>query len=335
MPYALVGDGHLTLDGKAGHAVADGPVVDTSESFSVGVTVRLADLEPARPMTVLSVPGTYADAFKVRYSPSAHAWQLVVPKRDRAGAPELVLSQIVPADGGQGQGHYLAVVYDDATDTVKLYLDGYTNAGATAALPASWRGTGPLQIGRGLTPAVPASTCAGTWTRSRRTPARCVTRTSPGSAAAASPASAERRPCVSLGACPRGRVPGGARPRGHAPSGTYPHAKTVRHNGMTGMNPRLTHVMPPSSAEPAPTGTTAPTSTRMPTAVYILGLSVFALGTSEFMLSGLLPAIAEDMDVSIPRAGLLISAFAIGMVVGAPLLAVATLRLPRKTTLIS
>ncbi|MEU1350511.1 Cmx/CmrA family chloramphenicol efflux MFS transporter [Streptomyces sp. NPDC005776] len=73
----------------------------------------------------------------------------------------------------------------------------------------------------------------------------------------------------------------------------------------------------------------------MPLAVYILGLSVFALGTSEFMLSGLLPPIAEDMNVSIPRAGLLISAFAIGMVVGAPLLAVATLRLPRRTTLIA
>ncbi|WP_282697163.1 Cmx/CmrA family chloramphenicol efflux MFS transporter [Streptomyces sp. CC208A] len=73
----------------------------------------------------------------------------------------------------------------------------------------------------------------------------------------------------------------------------------------------------------------------MPLAVYILGLSVFALGTSEFMLSGLLPPIAEDMGVSIPQAGLLISAFAIGMVVGAPLLAVATLRLPRKTTLIT
>ena len=73
----------------------------------------------------------------------------------------------------------------------------------------------------------------------------------------------------------------------------------------------------------------------MPLAVYILGLSVFALGTSEFMLSGLLPPIAEDMNVSIPRAGLLISAFAVGMVIGAPLLAVATLRLPRRTTLIS
>ncbi|MER5885110.1 Cmx/CmrA family chloramphenicol efflux MFS transporter [Streptomyces sp. NPDC001941] len=73
----------------------------------------------------------------------------------------------------------------------------------------------------------------------------------------------------------------------------------------------------------------------MPLAVYILGLSVFALGTSEFMLSGLLPPIAEDMHVSIPQAGLLNSAFAIGMVVGAPLLAVATLRLPRKATLIA
>ncbi|MFD6230019.1 Cmx/CmrA family chloramphenicol efflux MFS transporter [Streptomyces sp. NPDC060232] len=73
----------------------------------------------------------------------------------------------------------------------------------------------------------------------------------------------------------------------------------------------------------------------MPVAVYVLGLSVFALGTSEFMLSGLLPPIADDMGVSIPQAGLLISAFAIGMVVGAPLLAVATLRLPRRTTLIA
>ncbi|MFE4870215.1 Cmx/CmrA family chloramphenicol efflux MFS transporter [Streptomyces sp. NPDC056682] len=73
----------------------------------------------------------------------------------------------------------------------------------------------------------------------------------------------------------------------------------------------------------------------MPLAVYILGLSVFALGTSEFMLTGLLPSIADDMRVSIPQAGLLISAFAIGMVVGAPLLAVATLRLPRRTTLLA
>src|SRR6478609_10548053 len=90
-------------------------------------------------------------------------------------------------------------------------------------------------------------------------------------------------------------------------------------------SPALGRVMPDSPSRRAP----------MPLAVYILGLSVFALGTSEFMLSGLLPPIARDMDVTIPKAGLLISAFAIGMVIGAPLLAVATLRLPRRTTLIT
>jgi len=72
----------------------------------------------------------------------------------------------------------------------------------------------------------------------------------------------------------------------------------------------------------------------VPLAVFVLGLSVFALGTSEFMITGLLPGMAADLGVGIPDAGLLISAFAIGMVVGAPLLAVATLRLPRRLTLL-
>ncbi|KUJ65221.1 chemotaxis protein [Streptomyces albus subsp. albus] len=72
----------------------------------------------------------------------------------------------------------------------------------------------------------------------------------------------------------------------------------------------------------------------MPLAVYILGLGIFTQGTSEFMLSGLLPGMARDLGVSIPDTGLLISAFAVGMVVGAPLLAVLTLRWPRRTALV-
>ncbi|MFK0291558.1 Cmx/CmrA family chloramphenicol efflux MFS transporter [Streptomyces sp. NPDC090442] len=73
----------------------------------------------------------------------------------------------------------------------------------------------------------------------------------------------------------------------------------------------------------------------MPLAVHLLGLAIFAQGTSEFMLSGLLPNIATDLGVSIPDAGLLVSAFAVGMVLGAPALAVATLRVPRRTALIA
>ncbi|WP_275291973.1 Cmx/CmrA family chloramphenicol efflux MFS transporter [Amycolatopsis sp. La24] len=72
----------------------------------------------------------------------------------------------------------------------------------------------------------------------------------------------------------------------------------------------------------------------MPPAVFVLGLSIFALGTSEFMITGLLPGMAADLNVTIPDAGLLISAFAIGMVIGAPLLAIGTIRLPRRTTLL-
>ncbi|WP_033287543.1 Cmx/CmrA family chloramphenicol efflux MFS transporter [Amycolatopsis jejuensis] len=72
----------------------------------------------------------------------------------------------------------------------------------------------------------------------------------------------------------------------------------------------------------------------MPLAVWVLGLSIFALGTSEFMITGLLPGMAADLGVTIPDAGLLISAFAVGMVVGAPVLAVATLKLPRRATLL-
>ncbi|WP_244173830.1 LamG domain-containing protein [Streptomyces recifensis] len=149
VPPPLAGDGHLRLDGETGYAAADGPVVDTGDSFTIGVVVRLADSEPTHPMTVLSQAGEHTDAFKVRYEPSTYSWQLVMPEKDEAGAPERVVSQITGADGGEGQGHRLAVVYDDGTDTIKLYLDGYTNDEATATLPNGWHSTGALQIGRG------------------------------------------------------------------------------------------------------------------------------------------------------------------------------------------
>ncbi|TQM26037.1 Cmx/CmrA family chloramphenicol efflux MFS transporter [Nocardia bhagyanarayanae] len=72
----------------------------------------------------------------------------------------------------------------------------------------------------------------------------------------------------------------------------------------------------------------------MPLAVYVLGISIFAQGTSELMLAGLLTEIAADLGVSIPRAGLLISGFALGMLIGAPMLAVGTLRWPRRDALL-
>ncbi|MER7618603.1 Cmx/CmrA family chloramphenicol efflux MFS transporter, partial [Nonomuraea wenchangensis] len=71
----------------------------------------------------------------------------------------------------------------------------------------------------------------------------------------------------------------------------------------------------------------------MPLALYVLALAVFAQGTSEFMLSGLVPDLARDLGVSVSAAGALTSAFAAGMIVGAPLMAVAGMRWPRRRAL--
>jgi len=70
-------------------------------------------------------------------------------------------------------------------------------------------------------------------------------------------------------------------------------------------------------------------------AVTALGLGAFAIGTGEFAMMGLLPEVAKDMVVSIPEAGHVISAYAFGVVIGAPMFAVLTASWPRRTLLIA
>src|SRR5690349_18528945 len=72
----------------------------------------------------------------------------------------------------------------------------------------------------------------------------------------------------------------------------------------------------------------------MPLPLYLLALAVFAMGTSEFMLAGLLPDIASDLGVTVGTAGVLASAFAIGMIVGAPLVAALARDWPRRSSLL-
>ena len=72
----------------------------------------------------------------------------------------------------------------------------------------------------------------------------------------------------------------------------------------------------------------------MPLALFALALGAFAIGTTEFVIMGLLPEVARDLDVPISTAGYLISAYAGGVVVGAPLLTALSTRLPRKTVLL-
>ncbi|KRC30161.1 MFS transporter [Acidovorax sp. Root219] len=73
----------------------------------------------------------------------------------------------------------------------------------------------------------------------------------------------------------------------------------------------------------------------MPIALLALTLSAFASGTTEFVIVGLLPTVAADLSISIPSAGLLVSLYALGVAVGAPVLTALTGKLPRKALLLS
>jgi DHA1 family inner membrane transport protein len=72
----------------------------------------------------------------------------------------------------------------------------------------------------------------------------------------------------------------------------------------------------------------------MPLALFALAVAAFGIGTTEFVIMGLLPDVANDLHVSIPSAGLLITGYALGVVFGAPILAIATANMPRRATLL-
>ncbi|MFI7701493.1 hypothetical protein [Nonomuraea sp. NPDC049480] len=74
---------------------------------------------------------------------------------------------------------------------------------------------------------------------------------------------------------------------------------------------------------------------RLPLGVCLLAFSLFAMGSAEFPPAGVLPEIADDMKIGVSSAGALMTAFAIGVVIGGPPVAIMTLRRPRRTTLVT
>ncbi|MFF6882178.1 MFS transporter [Streptomyces sp. NPDC012421] len=72
----------------------------------------------------------------------------------------------------------------------------------------------------------------------------------------------------------------------------------------------------------------------MPVALLALAISAFGIGTTEFVMMGLLPNVAGDLGTTVPTAGHLVSAYALGVVIGAPLLTALGSRIPRKRMLL-
>ncbi|WP_199062961.1 MFS transporter [Serratia sp. ASV30] len=72
----------------------------------------------------------------------------------------------------------------------------------------------------------------------------------------------------------------------------------------------------------------------MPLALLALTISAYAIGTTEFVIVGLIPTIAEQLNVTVPSVGLLVTLYAIGVAIGAPVLTALTGRVPRKMLLV-
>lgn len=82
------------------------------------------------------------------------------------------------------------------------------------------------------------------------------------------------------------------------------------------------------------TTSTPPSRGKLPLVVFVLAMGTFLMGTTEFVVAGILPEVAGDLQVTTSQAGLFVTIFAIGMIVGAPTMAVLTRNLPSRLTLV-
>jgi hypothetical protein len=145
---ALVGDGHLVLDGVDDNAATATAVATNDGSFTVSARVRVASA-PTRPMTVLSQAGTKQSGFAIRCVDDH--WEVALPSADTAGASVThVIDDQVPVTPTSA-GTHLAFVYNAFTNEARLYVNGQLAGSATVSYRATWRASGGLQVGRQLT----------------------------------------------------------------------------------------------------------------------------------------------------------------------------------------
>ncbi|GAB7039809.1 MULTISPECIES: LamG-like jellyroll fold domain-containing protein [Catenuloplanes] len=156
---ALVGAGHLVLDGVDDHAYTGGPVAATDGSFTVSMRVLPSSAQCGTGRAAISQAGTRSSGFVIRCGTSGR-WEAVLPRDDANGAAATVIDTGVPVST-DGSGQHLALVYDAFLNTVSLYVDGALSATATASHSSDWAAGGGLQVGRALADGVYGQYFAG------------------------------------------------------------------------------------------------------------------------------------------------------------------------------
>ncbi|WP_415951832.1 LamG domain-containing protein [Streptomyces sp. KLOTTS4A1] len=147
-PAALVGDGHLVLDGTGDWASTTSPVVNAADSYTVAARVQLSTLDATETQTVLSLPGQNADRVAVRYQAATGQWELALTDTDSATAKVTTVTDDLVLPSNDGSGQHLAVVFDSFTHEVRLYVEGRLTASAVGSDHTTWPSSGGLQVGR-------------------------------------------------------------------------------------------------------------------------------------------------------------------------------------------
>ncbi|MGH3712154.1 MAG: LamG-like jellyroll fold domain-containing protein [Micromonosporaceae bacterium] len=116
----------------------------TDGSSTVMALVRLNDDARGQDRTVISQDGRYRSGFELKYSQSDNAWAVVIPASDSSGTVSEA-KKLGPPPVDQNNWTHLAAVYDAATQTIQLYVDGQP---VDTPIPAvGWLASGPLRIG--------------------------------------------------------------------------------------------------------------------------------------------------------------------------------------------
>ncbi|MCP3755997.1 LamG domain-containing protein [Streptomyces sp. TBY4] len=147
-PPAMVGTGHLNLDGNGDYVSAATAPVTGATSFTLSARVQLSVKDSPTSQTVFSLPGKNANRVQVRYQATSKRWELVVAGADTTTATKKVLSDDQSLPDNNPAGQHLAVVYDAFASQIKLYVEGQLAASASGTDNTLWAATGGLQVGR-------------------------------------------------------------------------------------------------------------------------------------------------------------------------------------------
>jgi hypothetical protein len=134
----------LSTDGTSGFGTTGAPVLTTNGSFSVSGWVKLAST-PTHNATVVAQNGAQASAFNLQYHQADNKWCLMFMGSDTANASGVGASPCAEGNTAPGSWVHLVGVYNAASQTARLYVNGTQAAVGTGITP--WAATGSLTVG--------------------------------------------------------------------------------------------------------------------------------------------------------------------------------------------